>query len=195
VQVSTQVKLSLLAKLIIPLVIFDPTMVQHLLDGGSAAWILVQSHPDEVLSFFRCVLQEGVVWLVLDNIIVDAILRRVLVAAGVERWRSSQQDVGNDTCSPAINFEVIRFLFNELRRHVNGTTQRKRLLLVGIILGCKSKICQLDVDLIIINIISVLFAQEILRLKISMHNVLLVHEVEGKKQLFDNMGSLRLGKL
>lgn len=69
------------------------------------------------------------------------------------------------------------------------------MLLFWVILGCKSEICQLDIDLFVVDIVGVLLAEQILWFQVTVHDVLLVHEVESKEDLLDHMSRLRLSEL
>ena len=89
---------------------------------------------------------------------------------------------------------VILDLSAELRGHVERASQGQCLLLGWIIFCCKSKVRQFNVNLIGSRILVVL-TEDVLGLQVSMHNVLLMHEVESEKELLDYISGLHLGEL
>ena len=193
-QVGRQIKLCLIVQIVFTLVVFDPVMVDHLLDRGSSVRVFVEGALDKVDSIFRYISQQAVVRFILRNIIIHPLLGWIRISAIVEGRCARQQNVRNDTCCPAINLIVVRLLFDQLRSHIHGAAEGEGLLVIRVIFRRKSKICQLHINLIVVDVISVLLAQKILRLEISVHDVLLVHEVEGEKNLLDHVSSLRFSK-
>ena len=68
------------------------------------------------------------------------------------------------------------------------------MLLVRIVSCSKSKICQFDIKFIVSSI-RVVLTEDVLGLQVSMHNVLLMHEVKSEEELLNYISSLNLGKL
>lgn len=194
VQVRGQIELGLVVDATVgPLVVLDPAVIEHLLDRGASAGVLVEGTLDEADGILGHISQQVVVRLILRNIIIHTLLGWILrMSAIIERRSASQENISDDSCSPAIDLIIVRLLFDQLGSHVHGASKGKSLLVIWVVFRRESKICQLDVDLVIVHIIGVLLAQKILRLQISMHDVLLVHEVEGEEDLLDNVRRLRL---
>ena len=150
---------------------------------------------NESFYFVRALRKFFVLRLVVDDILVYAFLREALCCISVvERRLTHKEDIGDDTDSPNINLVIIFYLFAELRSHVERASKGKSLLLVWIVSCCKSKICQFDVK-VIVSSIRVVLTEDVLGLQVSMHNVLLMHEVKSEEQLLNHICSLNLCKL
>ena len=89
-QVLAQVSLRISIKLIVQLVVLNPRLIQHLFDCGSAVLVLIKSHSDEIHSVIRYVTKHTVVRLVMNDEVVDCLLRRAVVALWEEGGSSSQ---------------------------------------------------------------------------------------------------------
>ena len=112
----------------------------------------------------------------------------------IERRLTHEKDIGDDTDSPDVDLHVIFYLFTKFRGHVKRASKGQCLLLAWIVSCSESKVRQFDVNLIRARI-RVVFTEDVLRLQVSMHNVLLMHEVKSEKELLDHISSLHLGKL
>jgi len=140
----------------------------------------------EILCFFRDVHHACVVRLVLIDLFVDCLL-----ALSTERSCAGQEDVSNDTGGPHIYLVVVSSFVAQLGGHVQGAAQGEGLGLVRSEVRGEPKVGQLDYDFVVIR----LLAHEVLRLKISVHDVETVHVVQGQDDLFDDVGGLRLREL
>ena len=112
----------------------------------------------------------------------------------IERRLAHEEDIGDDTDGPDVNLEVIFYLFTKFWGHVEWTSKGQCLLLVWIVSCSESKVRQFNVNLISARI-RVVFTQDVLRLQVSMHNVLLMHEIKSEEELLDHISSLHLRKL
>ena len=94
-------------------------------------------------------------------LLLDRVLHLCLIAAN-ERRTPSQQDVSYYTDSPDIDFTVICLLRTQFWCHIKRTSKRKIQFLTLVTLSRKSKIRQLDPDLLIIDV-GILLNENILR--------------------------------
>ena len=101
-----------------------------------------------------------------------------MTALVIEGRRTREKDECYDANGPDIDLVVVGGLCTELGSHVEGAAEGQCLLLVLIVLRCKTKIGQLDPNIFIIHVIGIFLAQDIFRLQISVHDVFLVHVVQ-----------------
>ena len=94
-----------------------------------------------------------------------------MCALVIEGRGTREKDVCYDADGPDIDLIVVGGFRAELGSHVEGAAEGQRLLLVLIVLRCKTKISQLDPNILIVHIVGIFLAQDILGLQISVHDV------------------------
>lgn len=109
---------------------------------------------------------------------VDALLALTVL---VEEGRStSEQNVGNHTYCPDINLHIVVIFPAKFGRHVERASKTKILSLIVIVSGGEAEVGQLDSNLLVVAV-GVLLHKDVLRLQVTMHDVLVVHKVESKE--------------
>ena len=150
---------------------------------------------NESFNFVRALVKFFIFRLVVDDIPVNAFLGEALCCISVvERRLTNKEDIGDDTDSPDVDLVVIFNLSTELWGHVEWASKGQCLLLVWIVSCSKSKVRQFNVDLIGSRI-RVVLTEDVLGLQVSMHDVLLMHEVESEEELLDHISGLHFSKL
>jgi len=108
VQVRRKINLGLVVELLDLGVILDPSVVEHLLDRDTITRTFSQGNLNELDGLVGDVLQQTVVRLVELNVLVHAILGRVIwVSPIVEGRRTRQQNVRNDSSRPTVDLKVV----------------------------------------------------------------------------------------
>ena len=108
-----------------------------------------------------------------------------------EGYCASKKGESDHACGPDVHLVVILYLIAKFGGHVQRRSQRKGLRLRWIKVGGEAKVSQFDHDFPSI----IPFTEQVLRLQVPVHDVQLVHVVEGQAELLDHGGRLFLRKL
>ena len=183
--VSPNIELPISRQLIYEAHILEPAELEQLSHCVSLGRILNQARLDEVLGLLRTLRELFPLGLFLADGLVDR--RLGLTDEGGIAGQTSKR---NDSHRPTVHLVIVRVLFAQLWSHVERATQGERLFLARLEVRSETKIGQLDLDVPFF----VLFGQQILRLKVAMHDVEPMHVVEGKSELSDDVCRFLLRK-
>ena len=192
-KVGSQFTLTLRVQSRRSLVALDPSVFQQLGNRRPVPWVFLNALLDEFAKLCGVVIAEKHKRaIIVHDAVMDAFLCGV--ATPVEEGRLTRhQDECDDTDGPHIDFVVVLDLLHQLGRHVKRTTEGQVLHLVWLKPRGESKIGQFDRKVIAVAV-SVLLNQNVLRLQVTVHDVLQVHAVECEEQLVDDVSYLCLRK-
>jgi hypothetical protein len=99
--------------------------------------------------------------------------------------------MGYNSNAPYVNFAVVMQIFHDFRGHIHRAAQKLLNPFNRVAKRCKSEVSELNSNF---SITSVDRDQHVLGFNVSMHDVLLVHVVDGEKKLFYQTCSIRFRK-
>ena len=117
-------------------------------------------------------------------------LVNILFSLTEERRAARQQDVGQYSNTPNVNFAVVRLLAHNFWCHVKRASEHLGFAFGRIQKGCKSEISQLQSDVVGCHTLD----QDIFRLDVSVDDILLVHIVDREQDLLHELGTRMLIK-
>lgn len=108
----------------------------------------------------------------------------------IKRKYTRKEDVCNDAQTPDIYLFLVSLAFNYFRSHILDCAYTAIQTQVLMVHGRKPKVRHLDVEVVQLGRIH----QDIVKLKVSVHDLLAMHIIQHKKYLLNNLARILLGK-
>ena len=169
-------------------VLLEPGVVEELLGGGPLGGVLGEALLHELDSFWR----QGILYFAELGEVADNGAVYILLGAAVEGRAAREEDMSDDAHAPNVHALVIGLLLDDFGSHVEGRAEDLTEAALGPVETGEAEVCQFQIELA--WRVGLFWRQkDVLGLNVPVHNVLLVHVVERKEELFDDVGGLSLG--